>query len=273
MKRTIILTAILCFALLLSACGNDSTPTPEIETPPSPVVTDLPLPTPEAPSAGENTPPTEPSPDASSEPSVEPSTEPSAPPAQSKFPYTIRIENPAQGIYKEPSYDSAKVGMVIIPTVYTIVDEASDDEGFLWGKLKSGAGWVDLDSIRAFEGNVPLVTANFADMSQIKKGGYKEFYPAQRYDWATLADIRVTGPATEVQLVMLEPLDYTVSEVYHTIPSLEPFEPFVTELYFSGDFTTYGISLLDEGASRRMFAISQSGRNGELVVWEITDNY
>jgi len=199
----------------------------------------------------------------------QPSPTPEAP--VSKFPYTLRIDNPAQGIYKEPSYDSAKVGMVITATVYTIVDEATDDEGILWGKLKSGAGWVDLDSIYSFDGKVPLVTANFADLNRIEEP-FEAFYPAERYDWGILVDIRVTAPVTDVKLLMLEPLDYTVYEEYCYLGGLEPLQAFVTELYFSGDFTTYGLSFIDEYGMERIFAIGQSGRNGELVVWEVTGN-
>lgn len=278
MKRILALALIICFALSLCACADKASggvPTPPTPNPNDtmtyPVESDdghyIDRPTP--------TPPTEkaePSaaPEETAEPNeVQPVPTPETP--ESKFPYTIRIDNPAQGIYNEPSYDSSKVGMVITATVYTIVEEATDYEGILWGKLKSGAGWVDLDSIYAFDGKVPLVTANFADLSRIEEP-YEAYYPAQRYDWGILTDIRVTAPVTNVKLQMLEPLDYTVYEEYCCVEALEPLQAFVTELYFSGDFTTYGLSFIDEHGVERLFAIGQSGRNGELTVWEITGN-
>ena len=286
MKRIITVALIICFALTLCACADTAggavsggalpaTPTPmpddtmtyPVEGGDKPYI-DRPMPTPPT----ENTESSEaPQPEETAVPmvEVEPSPTPEAP--VSKFPYTLRIDNPAQGIYKEPTYDSAKVGMVITATVYTIVEEATDYEGILWGKLKSGAGWVDLDSIYAFDGKIPLVTANFADLSRIKEP-YESFYPTERYEWATLADIRVTAPVTNVKLLMLEPLEYTVYEEYCTLESLDALESFVAELYFSGDFTTYGISLIDKQGVERIFAIGQSGRNGELVVREITGN-
>ncbi len=283
MKRIIAIALIICFALSLCACGD--TAGGEMPSPPTPKPDDAmtypveggeehyidrPMPTPPLENAEPSEAPDIPQPEETAVPNeVQPFPTPEAPP--SKFPYTLRIDNPAQGIYKEPSYDSAKVGMVITATVYTIVDEATDDEGFLWGKLKSGAGWVDLDSIAAFNGNAPLVTANFADLNRIEEP-YEAFYPAQRYEWAVLADIRVTAPVTDVKLLMLEPLDYSVYEEYCTLSALDPLQPFVTELYFSGDFTTYGLSLIDEFGMERIFAIGQSGRNGELVVWEVTGN-
>lgn len=280
MKRIITIVLIICFALSLCACADSAggalpaTPTPmPDDTMTYPVeggdelYIDRPMPTPPTASAESSV---APQPEETAVPMVEqPSPTPEAP--VSKFPYTLRIDNPAQGIYKEPSYDSTKVGMVITATVYTIVDEATDDEGILWGKLKSGIGWVDLDSIYSFDGKIPLVTANFADLNRIEEP-YEAFYPAERYEWAVLADIRVTAPVSDVRLLMLEPLDYTVYEEYCYLGGLEPLQAFVTELYFSGDFTTYGLSLIDEYGMERIFAIGQSGRNGELVVWEVTGN-
>ena len=283
MKRFIAIALIICFALSLCACADsaggavsggalpaspipnpDDTMTYPVESGDKPYI-DRPTPTPPTESAESSTAPEE-----TAVPMVEqPSPTPEAP--VSKFPYTLRIDNPAQGIYKDPSYDSAKVGMVITATVYTITEEATDDEGILWGKLKSGAGWVDLDSIYSFDGKIPLVTVNFADLSRIKEP-YESYYPTERYEWATLADIRVTAPVTNVKLLMLEPLEYTVYEEYCYLSGLDAMQSFVTELYFSGDFTTYGLSLIDEYGIERIFAIGQSGRNGELVVREITGN-
>ena len=115
------------------------------------------------------------------------------------------------------------------------------------------------------------MTVNFADLSRIE-APYESYYPAERYEWAVLTDIRVTAPVTDVKLLMLEPLEYTVYEEYCYLSGLDALQSFVAELYFSGDFTTYGLSLVDEYGMERIFAIGQSGRNGELTVWEITGN-
>ncbi|MBR2880174.1 MAG: hypothetical protein IKC02_05835, partial [Oscillospiraceae bacterium] len=190
---------------------------------------------------------------------------------EGQLPYLQKISRSDFSIWNGPGYDYAFVDTVREATVYTIVAEMTDMEGNLWGKLKSGIGWVDLDSIYSFDGKIPLVTANFADLNRIEEP-YEAFYPAERYEWAVLADIRVTAPVSDVRLLMLEPLDYTVYEEYCYLGGLEPLQAFVTELYFSGDFTTYGLSLIDEYGMERIFAIGQSGRNGELVVWEVTGN-
>ena len=62
----------------------------------------------------------------------------------SKAPYTVRITATDLNIRKSPGTNNAKVG-VIKPGVYTIISEATGTGASLWGKLKSGAGWVSLD--------------------------------------------------------------------------------------------------------------------------------
>ena len=62
----------------------------------------------------------------------------------SKVPYTVRITATDLNIRKSPGTNNARMG-VIAPGVYTIVSEATSQGATLWGKLKSGQGWVSLD--------------------------------------------------------------------------------------------------------------------------------
>lgn len=71
---------------------------------------------------------------------------PSAPAAPSSgVPYKVRITATDLRIREKPSTDSAIVQKAIKPGVYTIVSEATGKGATLWGKLKSGLGWVSLD--------------------------------------------------------------------------------------------------------------------------------
>ncbi len=63
----------------------------------------------------------------------------------SKVPYKVRITATDLRIRQSPSTDSAIVQKAIAPGVYTIVSEATGKGATLWGKLKSGLGWVSLD--------------------------------------------------------------------------------------------------------------------------------
>ena len=72
-------------------------------------------------------------------------TAPASPAAPvSKVPYKVRVTATDLRIRKGPSTDDAIVG-IIQPGVYTIVSEAAGKGATLWGKLKSGKGWISLD--------------------------------------------------------------------------------------------------------------------------------
>ena len=63
----------------------------------------------------------------------------------SKVPYKVRITATDLRVRKGPGTDTAIVQNAIKPGVYTIVSEATGKGATLWGKLKSGLGWVSLD--------------------------------------------------------------------------------------------------------------------------------
>ncbi len=69
-------------------------------------------------------------------------TAPAAP--VSKVPYVVRITVTDLNIRKGPGTNYSVVG-IIKPGAYTIVSEATGQGATMWGKLKSGIGWVSLD--------------------------------------------------------------------------------------------------------------------------------
>lgn len=71
------------------------------------------------------------------------------PPAETKpvstVPYKVRITATDLRIRKGPGTNTDIVQKAIKSGVYTIVSEATGQGAILWGKLKSGIGWVSLD--------------------------------------------------------------------------------------------------------------------------------
>ena len=63
----------------------------------------------------------------------------------SRFPYIINVNDPNKPIYSGPGYDYSYEGTVEVAAQYTIVQEQYDSQGNLWGRLKSGAGWISLN--------------------------------------------------------------------------------------------------------------------------------
>lgn len=63
-------------------------------------------------------------------------------------PYIIQVTNPKLYIYDSPSYSANVVGEITDKSRYTIVEEyiepGQTSIGYVWGKLKSGLGWINM---------------------------------------------------------------------------------------------------------------------------------
>ena len=183
--------------------------------------------------------------------------------------YLQRIVRPDQSIYAGPGYDYGFVGVVEKTATYTIVEEQVDDEGILWGRLKSGFGWVDLTETRARNEADEQVSAHYADETLLKSGKYHEFIVEESEYLEKLA-FRSYENVTDVQFTWLvwDGETMEVDKVLHTIPELKAGEAFVAGVVFYGDMTMFGLSFVDEGGLTHYYSVSVSGRNGSLVFTE-----
>lgn len=63
-------------------------------------------------------------------------------------PYVIEVTNPKLSIYDSPGYSANIVGEITDKSRYTIVEEyiepGQTSIGYIWGKLKSGVGWINM---------------------------------------------------------------------------------------------------------------------------------
>lgn len=62
-----------------------------------------------------------------------------------KLPYLVRVTADVLNIRNGPGTNYKINGDIRGNGIYTIVDESSGEGASLWGKLKSGAGWISLD--------------------------------------------------------------------------------------------------------------------------------
>lgn len=72
-------------------------------------------------------------------------TTPAPAPAPAKFPYTVRITTGALNIRRGAGINYPVTGAIKDKGVYTITAESTGSGAKLWGKLKSGIGWISLD--------------------------------------------------------------------------------------------------------------------------------
>ena len=185
---------------------------------------------------------------------------------EASLPYTEKIVRADQSIFDGPSYDANYVGVVEEAGIYTIVEEATDDEGNLWGKLKSGRGWVDLTDIRTF--NWP-VSAIFADEKLLESGNY-HFFADDKNDYVVDVAFRAYEVLSFVTVYPLELTDdgLVSGEAVLYLEEFTPDKPLVVELSFPGDMSQYAIEFTTEQGAETYFRVYISGRNGTLVMDE-----
>ena len=186
---------------------------------------------------------------------------------ENEVPYTLRIERADQSIYEGPGYDYIFVDTVRECGAYTIVEEAADHEGNLWGKLKSGAGWVDLTELQSEAYANALISANYADENLILHGAYHH-YVGDDSEYAIHVAFRAYGTLQNVVLFAYEFGEeyYVPGEELFTLSEMTEDMPLVAKLSFPGDMSMYTIEFTTAKGADTYIRIYISGRNGTLVM-------
>lgn len=177
-------------------------------------------------------------------------------------PMMVRIDDPDTLIYAGPGFLSGAVELVGEAGVYTIVEEAVDTDGNVWGRLKSGAGWVCLTE--------PALAPIYADYAPEDFNAYHAFW-SDETDYITAIGFTPAEKLTDVKFGLLdwfETESWQMSEVLYTMDELDPDHAFLAQVVFWGDMTTYGISFTDADGNARHFAVSISGKDGSLCCTE-----
>ena len=184
-----------------------------------------------------------------------------------EVPYRQKVVRPDEMIFSGPSYDEFCVGTVLVKGVFTIVEEAEDGEGHLWGRLKSGAGWIDLTHVRDEEIAARPVSAAFAEDCP-PEGAYARFAAEESEDAVWIA-WRGYEPLKDVYLLQVDmaaEAEIPPVEVLCYLPELPLDTPLVTGVVFPGDMSTYGLLFTDEEGEAHFFTVCISGRNGMLLM-------
>ena len=266
MKKLIFL--LLALVLVLSGCSGSSSPTQPPETTPIPetagettlavvpgsseVEAHLPCST----EATETTDPT----DSNVEETITQTTNSTEPAVFNS--YTIRIEDPEKPIYDAPGFYKEITALFEEAGVYTIVEEAYDRDGNLWGRLKSGIGWVCLTE--------PAIVPVFADFAPEHFVSDYEWHCGEP-EFVTDIGILANQTITDVTINTMELMPvFRENEVLYTVDEMHKDEALKVSVVFWGDFTTYGLSFTDSNGNRRSYSLMISGKDGSLVCREYT---
>ena len=169
-------------------------------------------------------------------------------------------------IYAGPGYEFAVAQTLAEDGTFTIVAQQWDSADNLWGKLKSGVGWVFLRSESAMM--IPPIFADFASEELLAKGPYEYILVDESLNATELA-IYANELLTDVCFFeAVHDGDVCTHNPLHTLPALTSQKPIVAAVPFYGDMTTYGISFTDASGAKRCFEISHSGMDGSVVLTE-----
>ena len=252
MRRFALLFCAVCLlAMLLGACDSVDHQQTGSDAPP---VTD----------PVEDAPQTQPDPTDEPDQSTtqDPESEDQSDPAQDAGTVSLRA---AVSIFSGPSYDESYLQPVGEDGVYTITEQTKDAEGNLWGKLKSGAGWVSLTEAAELD-KLPL-TASYAGQALLQSGNYIDYCAEETdstvqiafYAYDQLHDVRLTG-------LDYGDAGYVEGQTLYTLASLTPDKPLVAGVVFPGDLTAYGLCFTGSDGTAYHYAVTISGRNGTLVM-------
>ncbi len=184
-----------------------------------------------------------------------------------EVPYTTRVKAPFN-IFAEPGYDYTIVDTVWEKGLFTIMEEKEDEEGNLWGKLKSGLGWINLTRLET-ESKLP-VRAGLIEKNELPKD-YQEVILDDSEYMVRLAFIANENlKALRFTSIYLSD-DGIVDDTLHTFKELKEGQMFVAGVVFTGDFTTFGLEFVDVNGDTQYYAAYMSGRNGELILQEQED--
>lgn len=176
--------------------------------------------------------------------------------------YLVELTDPEQLIYAGPAFRYGAAAMVEDARLYTIVEEATDTDGNLWGRLKSGAGWVCLTE--------PPLAPIYADYAAEDFNAYHAYW-SDETDYITAIGFTPGETLTDVKFGLLDWFEterWQMTQVLYTMDELDPDHAFLAQVVFWGDMTTYGISFTDADGAERHYAVSISGKDGSLLCTE-----
>lgn len=236
---------LVCILLVLLLCGCAAVEEPATT-----------IPTTAGPTTSATTAATAESTAAATEATTAATTEPAAVPTQAaSLPYLLKIPSRDEKIYSAPAYQGELVGYVGEAGTYTIVEEYTEN-GILWGKLKSGAGWVNVTDIRentdlyisVGEGGKDALGTKTEYALSIRVTAYREITDIKLFP-GSMGDSFEDGPAV------------------YTAQKLSPNEAITAFMEFPGDMSTWVILFTCDG-SQHAYGIMLSGLDGSPYLTE-----
>ncbi|MBE6542255.1 MAG: hypothetical protein E7672_07400 [Ruminococcaceae bacterium] len=181
---------------------------------------------------------------------------------------TVQISRPDIMIYSGPGYDHSNLGKLIDIGEYSITEESVDDEGFRWGKLESGEGWIDLSKAAEEAPHIP-VTLEITNKETVTNSGMDcHLHIVDEADYMHWLLIQPYEQITDISFcfMTLGESRFVPGKELFTLAEANSEKPLVFGVIFYGDFTTFGLSFTDAAGDEHQYIIYTSGRNGSIIM-------
>ena len=133
--------------------------------------------------------------------------------AEKEIPYLFQITDPDYPVYEEADYESDLAGSIQTAGVFTIIEETEDDEGDLWGRLKSGMGWVNLTDTKAVENQ--LIKGTFITETELDDLREYHRFAAEESEYISWILFESENVLTDITIELLEyEYSYRLSNLY-----------------------------------------------------------
>lgn len=169
-------------------------------------------------------------------------------------------------IFKEPDADSEFVQIFGNEGAYTITEERYDAQNNLWGKLKSGLGWINLTDPFCGGADAPLVVAAYAS-KQVLAGEYHLAGLFTDDPYKVDVSILAHEAVTNVEIKENDMINEQVGKTLYSLDRLEPGKPIVAHLTFPGDFSSYVVTYTDASNASHQILLWMSMDDSNTIGW------
>ena len=162
-------------------------------------------------------------------------------------PYVTKISRADFPIYKGPGYETGFASYVKKSSAYTIVEEKEDEFGILWGRLKSGAGWIDLERLEIEETRGPVISIMTLTDQVLNSGDYL-YCPASSEEFPAQILLKANVSLAKIEFYpgyIGEESDVVAEDTVYTKKNCASGAFLLVDIYLPGDMSVYGIRATD----------------------------
>ena len=194
---------------------------------------------------------------------------PSAQPESTRdVPYLIKITRADLPHFRGPGYETGFTEYLRTPGTYTVLEEYRDSFGNLWGRMKSGAGWLDLTRLEKEEAAAPLV----AITQGLPTGSYHNCAISSG-SYAAQITLLTKETVTNVEVFFLDCTEgYRETTPQYHLDTWTPDTPLLVTATYSGDMSVYAIRVTDSDGFIHRYAIWEN-LSGEGAPFTLSTYY